>query len=73
MKTIRYDSAGENKMLKKVLVGKSITFEYTVSGIPQQNGVVERGFSTLYNRIRSMIHSAGIDKLMRRKLWAECA
>ena len=55
-------------MLEKSLVGKNITFEYTASGTPQQNGVVERDFATLYNRIRSMMHSAGINKSMRQNL-----
>ena len=73
VKVIRCDNMVENKSLEKELSGKNIKFEYTASGTPQQNGVVERAFATLYNRIRSMMYSAGIGKEMRKKLWAECA
>ena len=72
VKVIMCDNAGENKSLEKELSDKNIKFEYAASGTPQQNGVVERAFATLYNRIRSMMHSAGIGKEMREKLWAEC-
>ena len=65
MKTIRCDNVGETNMLEKALVRRSIIFEHTVSGTPQQIGVGERGFATLYNQIRSMMYSAGIYKPMR--------
>ena len=68
VKVIRCDNAGEKKSLRKELSGKNIKFECTASGTPQQNGVVERAFATLYNRIRLMMHSAGIGKEMRKKL-----
>ena len=70
---IRRDNQGEKKSLERELSGKNIKFKYTVSGTLQQNGVVERTFATLYNRIRLLMHSAGIEKEMRKKLWAKCA
>ena len=50
-----------------------IDFEYTSVGTPQQNGVTERAFATLYGRVRAMLNRAGLKGTMREKLWAECA
>ncbi|KAG7336872.1 reverse transcriptase RNA-dependent DNA polymerase, partial [Nitzschia inconspicua] len=54
VKTIRCDNAGENKMLEQACrkQGLQIIFEYTAPGTPQQNGVVERKFATLFGKIR---------------------
>ena len=34
---------------------------------------MERAFSTLYGRVRSMLNSARLNKEFRQGLWAECA
>lgn len=75
VKTIRADNAGENKKLEDALLkaGHGVTFEYTAANTPQQNGAVERGFATLYGRVRSMFQGSGIEDENRQKLWAEAA
>ena len=74
-KKVRCDNAGENKVLERDLVkiGLSAEFEYTSPGTPQQNGVVEREFATLYGRTKAMLNWSKVDKSLRMKLWAECA
>ena len=42
--------------------------EYTASGMPQQNGVADREFATLYNRMRVIMYSAEIDKTWDKRL-----
>ena len=56
-KIIRCANAGENKTLKESLMKnfKGIKFEFMSPGTPQQNDVVERGFSTLYSWMREMM------------------
>ena len=58
MKKIRYDNADENEKLEENVIDKNmkITFEYKEAGTPQQNGVAERAFATLYGRIRAMLN-----------------
>ena len=74
-KSIRCDNAGENKKLQELLDEKEYgaKFEYTAPGTPQQNGVVERAFATLYGKVRAMLNWAGLSEEMRTGLWAECA
>ncbi len=52
--------------------GFGITFEYSEPGTPQQNGVVERAFATLYGHVRAMMNHACFSKKARDDLWAEC-
>ena len=73
VKVIRCDNSDKNKTYERELAGGNIMFEYTASLTPQQNGVVERRFAKLYNRIRAIMHSAGIDKSTKQKIWTECA
>ncbi|KAG7340680.1 integrase core domain containing protein [Nitzschia inconspicua] len=75
VKTIRCDNAGENKMLEQACrkQGLQIVFEYTAPGTPQQNGVVERKFATLFGKVRSMNNGAGLHDTIRQQLWAEAA
>ena len=47
--------------------------EFIAPGTPQQNGIVERSFAFLYNRIRAMLNRAGLTIDKRKKFWAECA
>ena len=74
-KIIRCDNAGENNVLEAALRKEefNIEFQYTASGTPQQNGVVERGLATLYGKLRSTLNSGGISRGLRKLLWAECA
>ena len=68
--TIRCDNAGENKEMNKMMTEAElgINFEYTAVDTPQQNGVVERAFATLYGRVRAMINYAKLNEEMRKKL-----
>ena len=71
----RCDNLGENKATKDLLDenGFGIKFEFTARETPQQNGMVERAFATLYGRMRAMFTNAGFEKIKRETLWAECA
>lgn len=42
-------------MKKKKECGTGISVEYTAPNLPQQHGVVERTFATLYGRTRGVI------------------
>jgi hypothetical protein len=67
-KFIRMDNAKEN-----VALGINTRVEFTSPNTPQQNGQVERSFSTLWGRVRSMLNDSGVTEELRQKLWAECA
>ena len=76
IEVIRCDNAGENKSLQEAIdldPDLNIKFEYTAPNTPQQNGVVERKFATLYGRVRSMLNAAEVPKTLREKLWAYAA
>ena len=75
VKYLRCDNAGENLKTKELCEkkGLGITFEFTAPNTPQQNGVVERRFATLYGRVRAMLNGAHLPKAFRGGLWAECA
>jgi len=75
VKFVRMDNAGENEILQRMIKNEysGIKIERTAPGIPQQNGVVERAFPTLWGHVRSMLNAAKLDARMRTKLWAECA
>ena len=49
----------------------NINFEFTAPNTPQQNGIVERAFATLYNRARAMLANMDADEKLRQMLWAE--
>ena len=72
---IRCDNAGENQTLEQTIdpLVIPLTFEYTPRDTPQHNGVVERKYQTLYQRMRSMLNGAGIFGQLREKIWAECS
>ena len=74
---IRCDNAGENKKIEEKTnqLGLGIKFEYTAPNTPQQNGVVERKFATLYGRVRTMFADCemGPETKIRKGLWTECA
>ena len=47
--------------------------EFLALGTPQQNGLVERTFTTMYGRVQAMMNYAKFEGELRKKLWAECA
>ena len=76
IKYIRCDNAGENGVIEKALVDykiKNIEVEFCAPYTPQQNGVVERSFAFLYDKVRSMLNRAGFTRQERINYWAECA
>jgi len=75
VKYIRCDNAGENQVLERECkeLGLGIKFEYTSPDTPQQNGVVERAFGTLWSRVRAMMNNAMFPRAQRDAWWAECA
>ncbi len=73
---IRCDNSGENRKLQGLIQMDSklkIKFEFTAPYTPQQNGKIERKFSTLYGKIRSMLNWARLTKHLQTKLWAQAA
>ena len=71
VKIIRCDNAGENKVLERESDKNEsgILFEYTATGTPQQNGVVERAFVTVMGRTRAMMNHAVFTMANKRKQW----
>ena len=70
---LRLDNEGENweledKCLKHIL---GIKFEYTTPNTPQHNGVVERKFQSLYNKLRATLFESGLTIELCNTLWAE--
>jgi len=77
-KKIKYvilDNSGENKNIQDDCEKEHlrIKFEYTSRDTHMQNGVVERKFQTLYNRLRATLKSSGLTEKLQKHLWAECA
>ena len=58
--TFRCNNAGENIKFKEKLVeiGKKINIEFLAPNTPQQNGIVERAFATLYDRVQTIMNYA---------------
>jgi Reverse transcriptase (RNA-dependent DNA polymerase) len=75
IKYMRCDNSGENVKLSEQCQqqGLGIQFEFSAPGTPQQNGVVERAFATLFGRVRAMMNHARFSAVKRGELWAECA
>ena len=75
VKYLRLDNAGENwdlenKCLHHLL---GINFEYTTPNTPQFNGVVERKFQSIYNKLRATLFESGLTYELSNLLWDECA
>jgi len=76
VKYIRCDNAGENQVIKKTMIDNEMfgmKLEYTTPYTPQFNGLVERSFAFLYDRVRAMLNNAIFNLKMRTIMWAECA
>ena len=78
-KYLRIDNSGENIKLKSYLINninchsiRNINIEFTAPHTPQQNGVVERRFSFLYDKVREILNRAGFPLNLRELFWAEC-
>ena len=58
---LRMDNAGENIKFQKILRNNDldIEVEFTPVDGPEYNGVVERGFATLYVRVRASLNGSG--------------
>ena len=69
IKAIRTDNGGEyiSNEFKSYLLEHGIQHQLTVAYTPQQNGVAERMNRTLMDCVRSLLHTAKLDK----KFWAE--
>ena len=74
VKIIRCDNAGENKMIEDNFMKnfKEIKFEFTSPGTPKQNHMVERGFATLYSRMRAILTHAGLYQKLKTGPWTKC-
>ena len=72
---IRCDNAGENIVLPDAMIanGLKIKWEFTPPGTPQYNGVVERKFKTLYDRVRTLLNAAQLDDQLCVCVWTKCA
>ena len=70
---MRQDNAGENKLLQMRMRGADwqfkTEFEYTARDTPQQNSLVEVGFSTIASRGRAMMNQANIPRVLRYALF----
>ena len=53
--------------------GMGIEFDNTAPGIPQQNHHVEWKFTTLLNRVYTMLSGGKFSSFSRNGLWAEAA
>lgn len=71
VKYVRCDNEGENLSIEETLRDNGfdkIHVEHTSPGTPQQNGIVERGFSFLYSIVRSMLNRDGFIVNLRKTL-----
>ncbi len=68
LKTLRTDIGGEyiSNEFKQYLQEHGIQHQLTVAYIPQQNGVAERMNSTLMDCVRTLLHTAKLDKKFYR-------
>ena len=69
MRYICCDNGGEKVKIKDKLVTeniKGIDIEFTSPSTPQQNGIVERGFQSIYNKVRSMCNGAHLDNDLKK-------
>ena len=69
------NNAGKNQAFKRTCKqeGLGINFEYTAPSMPQQNGCIECKFSTLFNRVCTMLNHGKFTAYLQSSLWAEDA
>ena len=74
VKYLRCDNAAENKKAEEycTLNQLGVKFEYTAPYTPQQNGVAERKFATLWGRMRAQLQAVN-NTAIRNGCWAEVA
>ena len=72
---LRCNNAGENQALKQTCnqEGLVINFEYTAPGTPQQNGLIEHKFATLFNWVCALLNGGKFTAYLQSGLWAEAA
>ena len=75
LKFLCCDNAGGNKIFEKTCIEENfkITFEFTPLDTPPHNGVVEREYQTLYDRVRATLASSGLIDPLKSIIWAECS
>ena len=63
VKYIRCDNAGENALIEANLreIGIGSKIEKTAPYTPEQNGMVERPFQTLFNSVREMLNHTNLE------------
>ena len=73
IKRIKLDNSDENRSLQKECdkANMRITFEFTASGTPQQNSVVERIIPALMGRARAVLIQARIESKYKGEFWCE--
>jgi transposase InsO family protein len=71
---IRRDISGENHDLQNQIKDNHpklfCQFEFTAPDSPQQNGKVERKFTTLFGRVSAMLNEAELNWPLRHAMWA---
>ena len=67
------ENAGKNKTLEENFAKNTeeIDFEFTSSGTPQKNVMVEWGLATLYSYMRMMMEHAILHKNLKTVLWTK--
>ena len=76
IKYFRCDNSGENRTFQedvKRFITYQIKFEFTAPNTPQQNGMIERKFATLYGKIRAIMNTARLPQTLKYALWAHGA
>jgi hypothetical protein len=73
---LRCDNSGGNVRFQRLVQeDKTLTArcELTAPYTPEQNGMVERKYATLYDKVRAMLNWANFPDPLRHLLWAQCA
>jgi hypothetical protein len=66
------DNSGENIRLQSLVYADrtlAVRFELTAPYTPEQNGMVERKYATLYGKVRAMLNWAKFPTSLRQLLW----
>ena len=74
VKIIRCDNVGEKKILEENCAKyfEENNFSFTSSSTPQQNGMIERVFATLYSHMWRMMEHTIIHEKLNTGLCSEC-